>query len=75
MTAADPRGNGHGTDGTDEDVAKLEAEYAIVQERRTRLLEINRLDEEERALKQRVEERTRRFGVVSSTAHRVGSTS
>jgi hypothetical protein len=42
---------------TDEEVAKLEAEYVNLQERRQRLLELNRLDEEERRLKKRIEER------------------
>jgi hypothetical protein len=43
-----------------EEIAKLEAEYANVQERRQRLMEIDRLDEEERRLKQRIEEQGKR---------------
>jgi hypothetical protein len=46
----------------DEEVAKLEAEYVNLQERRHRLLEINRLDEEERKLKQRIEQRRKELG-------------
>ncbi|QDS76564.1 hypothetical protein FKW77_006865 [Venturia effusa] len=49
-----------------EDVARLETEYTSVRERRIRLLEINRLDEEERNLKQRIEKTVKPAGAGSS---------
>jgi hypothetical protein len=46
----------------DNDVARLEAEYATLQDRRQRLLELNRLDEEEQRLKQQIEVRQGQLG-------------